>query len=240
MSDQFSRVEEAIEAIAAGQIVIVLDSEDRENEGDFVMAAEKVTPQAIHFMISHGRGQLCVPVMPDVAQRLRLTPMVLGDGDDSMPRFTVPVDHRNCKTGISPLERAVSIQAMLDETSRAEDFLRPGHIFPLVAVEGGVLERPGHTEAATELARMAGLSPAGVLCEICSRDGMHMADLPELLQIAAEFGRPLITMYDLILYRRRCNVAAQSATAWASDKLGRRTSGDAEVHDALLATGRHV
>lgn len=215
MGRQFSSVEEGIEAVAAGRAVIVLDSEERENEGDFVAAAETITPQLIDFMVRQGRGQLCVPVLPDVAARLDLKLMVDGN-DDSAPRFTIPIDHRSCGTGISPLARAISIQFMLEPEARAEDFVRPGHIFPLIARPGGVLQRTGHTEAAVDLARLAGRTPAGVLCEICSRDGMNMANRDELMGIAAEFNIPIITVDALVEFRRSeapASVASSTAIA---------------------------
>ena len=204
MRRKFSRVEDGIEAIAKGGVVIALDSEDRENEGDFIAAAETLTPATVHFMISQGRGLLCAPVLPDVAQRLQLKPMVSESWeDDSSPRFSVPVDHMSCSTGISPWERAYTIAAMLNPSSRPEDFRRPGHVFPLVARPEGVLRRDGHTEAAVDMARLAGLFPAGVLCEICSRDGLHMANRDELLDLAAEFKIPIITIDDLKAYLRK-------------------------------------
>jgi 3,4-dihydroxy 2-butanone 4-phosphate synthase/GTP cyclohydrolase II len=198
---RYSSIEAAIEAIAEGRVLIAVDSQERENEGDFLAAAELTTPAMIHFMVSQGRGQLCMPVSPRVAQRLDLTPMV-ACADLETPRFAIPVDHRECKTGISPLERASTIRAMLDPFSTPRDFVRPGHIFPLIAQEEGVLRRPGHTEAAVDLARLAGLAPAGVLCEICSRDGLHMACGQELWEIAHEFRLPVITIDDLIQFRR--------------------------------------
>jgi 3,4-dihydroxy 2-butanone 4-phosphate synthase / GTP cyclohydrolase II len=216
MRRKFARVEEAIEALAAGRVTIVVDSEDRENEGDFVAAAEAITPQTIHLMVSEGRGQLCMPVMPELAQRLQLTPMVPDNGDDTAPRFTVPVDHRKCSTGISPLERAFTIRAMLDPANRAEDFVRPGHIFPLVARPEGVLRRTGHTEAAVDLARLADLQPAGVLCEICSRDGLNMARRDELMELAAELQMPIVTIDDLVEFRRGTGEAEWNRTASSS------------------------
>jgi len=198
----FSHIEDALEALAVGLPVIVLDSEDRENEGDFVVAAEKVTPQLIHFLITHGRGQVCMPVTTDTARRLDLQPMVPARGNE-VPNFTVPVDHGNCKTGISPFERCATIRAIVDEESRPEDFIRPGHMFPLVARDGGVLVRQGHTEASIELVRMAGLRPAAVLCEICSNDGLHMARQEELLHLAADCHIPIVTIDALIDIRRR-------------------------------------
>lgn len=202
MSRRFSRVEQGVESLAAGRVIIVVDSEDRENEGDFVAAAESITPETIYFMAQQGCGQLCVPVLPDVAERLELTPMVPHNLDPTAPRFTIPIDHRTCASGISPLERAVSIQFMLDEESRAEDFLKPGHIFPLIARPEGVLQRTGHTEAAVDLARLAGLTPAGVLCEVCSRDRRRMATRDELFEIADEFNLVVITIDDLVDLRR--------------------------------------
>jgi len=198
---QFTSIEEAVEEIASGGVVIVVDSEDRENEGDFIGAAGKASAEMIHFMISEGRGQLCLPVLPETAWRLDLTPMV-AHADPSAPRFAVPIDARECHTGISPRERSQTIQRIIDPGSRPEDFIRPGHIFPLIARPRGVLERPGHTEAAVDLARMAGLYPAGLLCEICSRDGREMACGAELAALAAEFQLPMITIDALIEYRR--------------------------------------
>lgn len=202
MNGRFCRIEDALEALSIGLLTIVVDSEDRENEGDFVVAAEKVTPETIHFLISHGRGQVCMPVLKSTADRLEFSPMVAGRGPDT-PNFTVPVDHADCRTGISPFERCATIHAILEESSKPENFVRPGHLFPLVAREGGVLERPGHTEATIDLVRMAGLRPAGVLCEICSSDGLHMATRDELLALAAEYRLPIITIDGLIEYRRK-------------------------------------
>lgn len=200
---RFSRVEEGVESLAAGRVIIVVDSEDRENEGDFVAAAELITPETIYFMAQQGCGQLCVPVLPEVAERLELKPMVDKSVDPNAPRFTIPIDHRSCASGISPLERAVSIQFMLDAESQADDFLRPGHIFPLIARPEGVLQRTGHTEAAVDLTRLAGLTPAGVLCEVCSRDRRRMATRDELFEIADEFKLVVITIDELVEFRRR-------------------------------------
>lgn len=210
MGRQFSSVEEGIGAVAAGRAVIVVDSEDRENEGDFIAAAETITPQLIDFMVCQGRGQLCVPVLPEIQQRLDLKLMVEGT-DDMAPKFAVPIDHRSCGTGISPLARAISIQFMLEPEARPEDFVRPGHIFPLIARPGGVLQRTGHTEAAVDLARLAGRTPAGVLCEICSRDGMNMANRDELMDIASLFNIPIITVDALVEYRRSDATVARHA-----------------------------
>ena len=210
MGRQFSSVEEGIEAIAAGRAVIVVDSEDRENEGDFIAAAETITPQLIDFMVRQGRGQLCVPVLPEVQERLDLKLMVEGT-DDMAPKFAIPIDHRSCGTGISPLARAISIQFMLEPEAGPDDFLRPGHICPLIARPGGVLQRTGHTEAAVDLARLAGRTPAGVLCEICSRDGMNMANRDELMDMASLFNIPILTVEALVEYRRGETTAERRA-----------------------------
>jgi 3,4-dihydroxy 2-butanone 4-phosphate synthase/GTP cyclohydrolase II len=210
---KFASIEDGLEALAIGLPVIVLDSEDRENEGDFVVAAEKITPALVHFLVTHGRGQVCMPVTSAIARRLNLQPMV-ANKDKGCPNFTVPVDHKTCKTGISPFERCATIQAILDEETRPQDFVRPGHMFPLVARDGGVLVRPGHTEASIDLCRMAGLAPAAVLCEICSSDGLHMARCEELLQLADDCHLPIITIDALI--ERRQQEEAQQALAYAA------------------------
>ncbi len=152
-------------------MVIVVDAEDRENEGDFICAAEKATPEIVNFMITHGRGQLCMPMLPEVSQRLELPRWSNQNTAPLGTNYTVPVDHRSIKTGITAAERAVTIQAICDPASKPSDFIRPGHCSPLVAKEGGVLRRAGHTEAAVDLARLAGLMPAGVLCEILDETG---------------------------------------------------------------------
>jgi 3,4-dihydroxy 2-butanone 4-phosphate synthase/GTP cyclohydrolase II len=212
MGRSFSSLEEALHAVASGRPVIVVDAEDRENEGDFVVAADKIAPATIHFMIRQGGGQLCMPIMPDVARRLQLLPMAPGGSDSTMPGFTIPVDHHACRTGISPAERSRTILSILDPDSQPGDFVRPGHVFPIVARSGGVLERTGHTEAAVDLARLAGLEPAGVLCEICSRDGQNMAGRDELFDISAEFQLPIVTI-DAILYHRRSQATTQRSLA---------------------------
>lgn len=200
MTHRFASVQEAIRALAGGRILIVLDSEDRENEGDFLAAADKVTPELIHFMLRRGCGQLCVPVAPAIASRLGLE-RIGTNRDLASTAFAVPLDHRSCRTGISPAERVRTIHEILNPFSQPDDFQRPGHVFPLIGREGGVLRRPGHTEAAIDLTLLAGLTPAGVLCEICSRDGYHMADRAELWQIAEEFDLPLFAIDDLIRFR---------------------------------------
>jgi 3,4-dihydroxy 2-butanone 4-phosphate synthase/GTP cyclohydrolase II len=206
----FAPVEEAIEAIAAGKLVIVVDSEDRENEGDLVCAAEKVTPEMVNFMLTYGRGLLCVSILPEVAHRLRLRPMVEENTAPLRTAFTVSVDHVSCRTGISAFERAKTIRALADPTSAAEDFVRPGHIFPLVAKEGGVLRRAGHTEASVDLCRLAGLRPCAALCEVLDTNG-EMARGARLFEIAGEHGLLVLAIEDLIRFRRR------------TEKLVRRT-----------------
>ncbi len=179
-----------------------MDAEDRENEGDFVCAAEKATPEVVNFMVTYGRGQLCMPVLPEVCQRLELPPMVDVNTAPLQTSFTVPVDHRTCRTGITAQERACTIRAIVDPESKSTDFVRPGHLFPLAAKEGGVLRRAGHTEGAVDLARMAGLRPAGVLCEILNDQG-DRATREELFLLAQKFGLEIITIEQLIRDRRR-------------------------------------
>ena len=179
-----------------------MDAEDRENEGDFICAAEKVTPAVVNFMITHGRGQLCMPLLPDVCQRLDLPPMVDENTAPLGTNFTVPVDHRSCRTGITAQERAATILAIVDPASKPGDFVRPGHLFPLVAKEGGVLRRAGHTEAAVDLTRLAGLPPAGVLCEILDANGDRAAR-EQLYALAKQHGLQIISIEELIRYRRR-------------------------------------
>lgn len=201
MPTRFSTIEDAVAAMKRGEVIIVVDAEDRENEGDFICAAEKVTPETVNFMITHGRGQLCMPLLPDVSERLQLHPMV---DDNTAPlgtNYTVPVDHRTARTGITAGERAATILALCDPHSAPTDFVRPGHLFPLVAKEGGVLRRAGHTEAAVDLARMAGLTPAGCLCEILNETG-DRANRAELAELAAKYNLPIISIEQLIAYRR--------------------------------------
>ena len=156
MSDQFSSIDAAIRAFREGKIVIVVDAEDRENEGDFICAAEDATPEVINFMITHGRGQVCMSVLPDVARRLELPRMVESNSTPLGTAFTIPVDHVSARTGITAAERAVAVAAILNPESSPLDFVRPGHLFPLIAKEGGILRRAGHTEATIDLARLAG------------------------------------------------------------------------------------
>jgi 3,4-dihydroxy 2-butanone 4-phosphate synthase / GTP cyclohydrolase II len=200
--NRFSTIEAAVEAIAAGRQIIVMDAEDRENEGDFICAAEKVTPEIVNFMITHGRGQLCMPILPEAAERLDLPMLVEHNTAPLETAFTVPVDHRTCRTGITAPERATTIRELLNPHAKASDFVRPGHLYPLVAKEGGVLRRAGHTECAVDLARMAGLRPAGVLIEILGQSG-DRATRDELYALAEAFQLEIITIEALIRHRRR-------------------------------------
>lgn len=201
MAHKFSKVEEALEALADGRVVIVVDDEERENEGDFIAAAERITPETVAFMVTHGRGQLCMPITPELARRLDLHPVVDMNTAPFQTPYLIQVDHKSCRTGISAEERARTIRAIADPASKASDFVRPGHTFPLLAKEGGVLRRAGHTEATVDLARMAGLTPAGVLIEIL--DGTGMASRERLHAIADQFGLPILSIESLIRYRRK-------------------------------------
>ncbi len=202
MEIKFNAIEEAIEDIKQGKMVIVVDDEDRENEGDLVMAAEMVTPEAVNFMIRYGRGLVCVPLTAQRIEAIDLPPMVAHNTDSHETAFTVSVDARNTTTGISAFERALTIKKLIDPDAVPQDFTRPGHIFPLRAKEGGVLRRTGHTEAAIDLARLAGLYPAGVICEIINEDGT-MARVSQLMEFAREHKLKIITIADLIQYRMK-------------------------------------
>lgn len=198
----FHSIDEALKELAAGKMIIVVDDEDRENEGDLVMAAEKATPEAVNFMARYGRGLICAPLTAERIEELELPPMVNVNTDAQCTAFTVSVDARQTTTGISAVERAITIKALLDPVTRPSDLRRPGHIFPLKAMEGGVLRRAGHTEASVDLARLAGAYPAGVICEIMAEDGT-MARLPQLLEFAGTHGLKIITIADLIKYRMK-------------------------------------
>lgn len=221
LSENLSTIEEAIDAIAQGKIAIVMDDEDRENEGDFICAAEKVTPEIVNFMLVHGRGQVCMPILPEVCKRLDLPPMVENNTAPLRTSFTVPVDHRTARTGITAYEKATTILAIVNPDSKPSDFVRPGHLFPLEAKEGGVLRRAGHTEATVDLARLAGLKPAGVLCEILNENG-DRATRSRLHKIAQQHGLPIITIEELIRYRRRIEkLVYRQAEADLPTKYGR-------------------
>ncbi|MGG3738743.1 bifunctional 3,4-dihydroxy-2-butanone-4-phosphate synthase/GTP cyclohydrolase II [Aeribacillus pallidus] len=197
----FHSIEEALEDLKQGKVVIVVDDEDRENEGDFVALAEKATPEVINFMAKEGRGLICVPITEQLADKLDLQPMTTVNTDTHGTAFTVSIDHKSTHTGISAFERSTTVLAMLEEEAKPDDFKRPGHIFPLVAKEGGVLRRAGHTEAAVDLAKLCGAKPAGVICEIMKDDGT-MARVPELQEMARKWNMKMITIQDLIAYRR--------------------------------------
>src|SRR5579871_161060 len=199
----FSTIEEAIEEIRQGKVVIVVDDEDRENEGDFIMAAEKCTPEAMNFIIKYGRGIPCVPTTAKRLEDLQLSAMVANNTARLGTAMMVTVDAlQGTTTGISAYDRALTVQVFVDPNAKASDLARPGHIIPLKAVEGGVLKRAGHTEATVDLARLAGFQPCGVLCEIVGDDGT-MARMPELEALAVRFDLKIITVADLIAYRRR-------------------------------------
>ena len=201
---KLNTIEEAIEDIKQGKIVIVVDDEDRENEGDFIAAAEKVTPEMINFMTQHGRGLLCAPLLEKRCKELGLDMMVENNTVLHHTQFTVSIDLKGegCTTGISVFDRAKTIKALVKPETKPEDFGRPGHIFPLKAKEGGVLRRTGHTEAAVDLARLAGLEPAGILIEILNEDG-SMARLPQLVKVAEKHNLKIISIEDLVAYRMR-------------------------------------
>ncbi len=219
-------IEEAIEAIKNGEVIIVVDDEDRENEGDFVCAAEKITPEIVNFMATHGRGLICAPLIEERCEQLGLELMVGKNTAAFETPFTVSVDlvGHGCTTGISASDRSKTIKALVDPNIDPEELGKPGHIFPLKAKKGGVLRRAGHTEAAIDLARLAGLEPGGVLVEIMNEDGT-MARLPDLIKVAEKFNLKLISIRDLIAYRMKKEsliekeVTVKMPTEWGEFKL---------------------
>ncbi|HEY7478045.1 MAG TPA: bifunctional 3,4-dihydroxy-2-butanone-4-phosphate synthase/GTP cyclohydrolase II [Actinomycetota bacterium] len=234
----FAAIPEAIDEIARGRMVIVVDDADRENEGDLIMAAEKVTPEAIAFMVRYTSGVICMPVAGERLDELQIPLMVASNTDHQRTAFTVSIDaRRDVTTGISAADRATTIKAVLDPATAPEDLSRPGHVFPLRYREGGVLRRAGHTEASVDLARLAGLFPAGVLCETVNDDGT-MARLPDLARFAAEHDLKLISIADLIEYRRRREVLvsrvaeATIPTAWGEFR--------AVAYESLVDDRTHV
>lgn len=240
MGYQFSIIENAITDIKNGKMVIVVDDPGRENEGDLIIAAEKATPDAVNFMVKHARGLVCMPMEGKDLDRLGVHAMVEKNTDNHETAFTVSVDHRDTSTGISAFERAQTIQGLIDEQSGPDDFRRPGHIFPLRAREGGVLKRTGHTEAAVDLARLAGLKPAGVICEILSEDGT-MARTPELMEFAEKHGIRIITITDLVAYRIKkeslveCVVETRLPTKYGFFRIrGYQNKINGEHHIALI------
>jgi len=236
--EMFAPVEEAIAAIRAGGFVIVVDDEDRENEGDLVMAAECVTPEAINFMLKHARGLVTAPLTPERLEALDLPQMVSRNTSHQGTAFTVSVGARHkITTGISAHDRAATIQALVDPGTRPDDLSRPGHVFPLRAIPGGVLRRAGHTEAAVDLAVLAGRRPAGVLCEIMSDDGT-MARLPELREFAVRHGLPIIAVRDLIRYRlQRDRFVRREGTTRLPTQFGEFT---AVVYENTLDGASHL
>lgn len=217
----FNTIEEALEELRNGRMVVVVDDEDRENEGDLVMAASKATPEAINFMIRHARGLVCAPLTSRRVRELDLPQMVTQNTDSHCTAFTVSVDAGSCKTGISAFERAQTVKALIDPETKPSDLKRPGHIFPLEAMDGGVLRRAGHTEAAVDLASLAGLEPAGVICEIINEDG-SMARLPQLTEFCMEHGLKLVSIADLINYRmKKEKLVWRSASAELPTEFGK-------------------
>jgi len=215
-----SPIEQALAAIKAGKTVIVMDDEDRENEGDFVCAAETVTDAQVNFMLQYGRGQVCMPILPETCKRLELAPMVSHNTAPLQTAFTVPVDHITSRTGITAPEKADTIRAIIDPNSKPADFVRPGHLFPLEAKEGGVLRRAGHTEAIIDLVRLAGMQAGGVLCEILDDTG-NRADRETLFALAEKFELEIITIEELIKYRRRSEkIVSRVADAELPTKYG--------------------
>lgn len=209
----FHSIEEALEDFRQGRMIVVVDDEDRENEGDLIMAASQVTPEAVNFMIKHARGLVCAPLTAQRVRELDLPQMVTQNTDTHCTAFTVSVDAGSCTTGISAFERAQTIKALIDPETKPHDLRRPGHVFPLEAMDGGVLRRAGHTEAAVDLAILAGLEPAGVICEVINEDG-SMARLPQLVNFSREHNLKLISIADLINYRmKKEKLVWRSATA---------------------------
>ena len=235
----FNTIPEGIESIRQGEILVVVDDPDRENEGDLVMAAEKATPEAINFMAKYGRGMICLPATSQRLKELELFEMVSDNTSKMSTAFTVTIDAKEVKTGISAQERSMTIQQFINPKASADDFLRPGHIFPLKATEGGVLRRAGHTEAAIDLCKLADLQPAGVICEILSEDGT-MARAPELMTFAKQHKLKIITIEDLIAYRlktetliRRTAEATLPTMHGQFQLISYESITDGETHTAL-------
>ncbi|CEA00114.1 Riboflavin biosynthesis protein RibBA [Metalysinibacillus saudimassiliensis] len=241
----FHTIEEALADLKQGKMIIVVDDENRENEGDFVALAELATPEVINFMATYGKGLICTPLSPAIASRLQLAPMVARNTDFHQTAFTVSVDHMETTTGISAFERAKTIEKLIDPTAKASDFRRPGHVFPLIAKPDGVLARPGHTEAAVDLAMLAGSTHAGVICEIMNADGT-MARLPELQQTAQTLNMKIITIEALIAYRlekeqviTREATVVMPTTAGDFTMIGYSNTLDDKEHIALTKGSLH-
>ena len=235
----FAPIEEAVEAIAAGKVVVVVDDASRENEGDLIVAAEFATAETIAFFLNHTSGVICMPMVGARLDELELPPMVVDNTESNRTAFTVSVDFRHgTTTGISAADRATTIAALIDPATRPGDLARPGHVFPLRARQGGVLNRAGHTEATVDLCRLAGLYPAGVLCEVVSEDKQSMARLPELERFAAKHGLPLISIADLIRFRRqREKLVKRIAEARMPTEWGEFTC---YVYESLIDGDQHV
>lgn len=235
---KLNTIEEALEDLRRGKMVIVCDDEDRENEGDFIMPADTVTPEAVNIMAKHGRGLICTPITRQRAHKLELSRMVENNTDPHGTAFTVSVDlKKETTTGISASDRAKTIKALIDDNTSADDFHRPGHVFPLIAHEGGVLRRAGHTEAAIDLSRTAGFKPAGVICEIMNEDG-SMARLPDLMEVAKDLDLKIITIKDLIAYRMKHERLVKKAI----DVQMPTAYGDFTLHafEEVLTGGSHL
>jgi 3,4-dihydroxy 2-butanone 4-phosphate synthase / GTP cyclohydrolase II len=235
----FAPIDEALEAFARGEILVVVDDEDRENEGDLIMAAEHVTPEKVAFFLHHTSGFICAPITSARAAELELRPMVEQNTESMRTAFLVSVDYRHgTSTGISAFDRSATVQALVDPSTRPGDLARPGHILPLEAREGGVLKRAGHTEATVDLARLSGLYPAGILCEIVDEKKMGMARQPELRRFARDHGLLMISIADLIRHRRRKEklvrriAEARIPTGWGDF--------DAYVYENVLDGEQHV
>jgi len=208
---KFNTIEDAIEDIRKGKMVVVVDDEDRENEGDLVIAAEKVTPSIVNFMAKYAGGLICLPIIRERLEELNVERMVVKNTDPNRTAFTVSIDAAECTTGISAQERALTIRKVMDPDAKVKDFTRPGHIFPIEYREGGVLVRAGHTEASVDLAKMAGLYPAGVICEIMNEDGT-MARVPQLIDYIRKHHLKMITIADLIIHRRQTESLIERVT----------------------------
>ncbi len=239
---QLDSIEDALDAIKNGEVIIVVDDEDRENEGDFVCAAEKVTPEIINFMATHGRGLICAPLIEDRCEQLGLELMVGNNTAAFETPFTVSVDlvGHGCTTGISASDRAKTIKALIDDSIHPSELGKPGHIFPLKAKRGGVIRRAGHTEAAIDFARLSGMAPAGVLVEIMNEDGT-MARLPDLVKVAERFKLKLVSIRDLIAYRLKSEslikreIGVDLPTTWGNfDLIAFRQTNTQEIHLALM------
>jgi len=203
----FNRIEEALEALRNGRLIIVTDDENRENEGDLICAAEHATTENVNFMARYGRGLICMPMSGQLADKLSLPPMVVKNTDNHETAFTVSIDHVDTTTGISAVERGITARKCIDSTACPEDFRRPGHMFPLIAKDNGVFEREGHTEATVDLMKLAGLKEAGLCCEIMADNG-EMMRTPELISMAQKYNLIFVTIKDLQAYRRKQEASA--------------------------------